>query len=204
MPSESPLILASASPRRKELLQQIGVRFEVFSTHVPELDERASRHLSSAEFTWCNALRKALAAAQKFPRRVILAADTTVALGKQRLGKPANLTEAAAYLRRLSGKTHQVYTSVIVLEPGKPLRGLTEISYVRFKKLSAPMIQKYITCVDVFDKAGAYALQQKGGMVVADVRGLTSNVIGLPIERLPKLLPKSFLGMHKKLIINIL
>lgn len=183
------LILASASPRRRDLLTGAGIPHEISAVHVVEIDPDQPHGMTPAEFAWRNALRKARAAARRHPGRCVLAADTVVALGTRILGKPRHQRRAAAFLRLLSGRTHEVLTAVILLPPGarKPI-GFVELSRVTFRRLNTARIARYLKQVHVLDKAGGYALQEKGAWLVARVEGSRSNVIGLPVERLSRLL----------------
>ncbi len=183
------LILASASPRRRELLEKAKIPHTVQIVSTREIEPDKPHGMTPAEFVWRNALRKARAVAQLHPRHCILAADTVVALGTRIFGKPHNRRQAAAFLRALSGHTHEVLTAVIILTPKmwRPI-GFVEMSKVTFRKLSASRITDYLKAVDVLDKAGAYALQEEGSWLISNVRGSRTNVIGLPIERLSLLL----------------
>jgi septum formation protein len=183
------LILASASPRRREILKKARIAHIVCPVRVREIAPDYPHGMTPAEFVWRNALRKARAAAAIYPRHSILAADTAVALGTRIFGKPRNLKQAAEFLRALSGRTHEVLTAVILLTPRtwRPI-GFVELSKVTFRKLSTQTINDYLKAVPVLDKAGAYALQEKGSWIVEKVSGSKSNVVGLPIERLSKLL----------------
>lgn len=175
------LLLASASPRRRQLLAEVGFEFEVVA---PEVDEISAGTLTLREATTWNALRKGLTVARAHPNDVVLAADTLVALEGKVIGKPADRDEAGRILRRLSGQTHLVASSVFIAHLA---RGQSEnfsvISQVTFKKLSAQMIDTYLDRIDPLDKAGAYAAQGEGRAVIARIIGSRSNVIGLPMEK---------------------
>ena len=175
------LVLASASPRRRELLAEAGFEYEVVA---PEISEVISTDITLSEVTSWNALRKGLAVARRRPGDVVLAADTLVALDNQILGKPADYAEAVRILGLLSGRTHEVTTGVFVahLYAGQA-ETFCVTSQVTFKKLSDQAIEDYLTRIDPFDKAGAYAAQGEGGMIVARIAGSRSNVIGLPLEK---------------------
>ena len=174
------LILASASPRRRQLLADAGFVFDIVA---PEVDEILSRHFTIREATGWNALRKGLAVARAYPDQVVLAADTLVALDQQVIGKPADRTEAARLLRLLSGRTHVVASSVFIahLRSGKS-ENFTVLSRVVFKKLSDRLIKEYLVRVNPLDKAGAYAAQGTGDAIIARIIGSRSSVIGLPME----------------------
>jgi len=175
----SPFILASNSPRRRALLAEGGYEFEVI---VPAVSETASTHLSLRELTIANATRKGLAVFRLHPRRIVLAADTLVALEGKVIGKPRDLNHARVILQRLSGRTHDVCTGVCMVGPQRKI-SFTEISRVRFHKLNETDIANYFRVVNPIDKAGAYAAQAAGRSIIASVEGSFTNVIGLPMER---------------------
>jgi len=174
------LVLASASPRRRQLLADRGYNFEVVA---PVFKELHSDRLTLREATCYNALRKGLIVARAHPGRVVLGADTLVALNHQLIGKPADRAEAARLLRLLSGRMHFVVSSVFIvhLHRGKSL-AFSVLSRVVFKKLSDRMIEGYLASIDPLDKAGGYAAQGSGGELIARIIGSRSNVIGLPRE----------------------
>ena len=175
------LLLASASPRRRQLLADAGFEFEVVT---PTVDEVSSATFTLREATTWNALRKGLTAARAHPDEVVLAADTLVELGGRVIGKPADRAEAVRLLRLLSGQTHVVASSVFIahLRGGKS-ENFTVLSRVVFKKLNDRVIKEYLDRIDPLDKAGAYAAQGEGGGVIARIMGSRSNVIGLPMEK---------------------
>jgi septum formation protein len=173
------LVLASASPRRQELLSAAGFKFEVLP---PSVSEISSPGLTLRELTLCNATRKGMAAAIQSPGAVILAADTLVALQGSVIGKPADLEEAAATLRRLSGRAHEVCSAVFIRE-GFRTCAFTEISIVHFRRLNERAISDYLAKVNPLDKAGAYAAQGDGADIIDRVEGSFTNVVGLPMEK---------------------
>jgi len=174
------LVLASASPRRRELLAETGFRFEIVT---PNVEEVSSRNLTLCEATSWNALRKGLVVARDQPDAVILAADTLVELNGRVIGKPADRAEAARTLRLLSGNTHIVASSVFIAHlRGGRSESFTVLSRVVFKKLTDRAIEGYLANLDPLDKAGAYAAQGGGNVVIARIIGSRSNVIGLPME----------------------
>ncbi len=183
---EAPLILASASPRRRELLGAMGVRFEVVTADVREHDSDSSPHLAPAELARENARLKAVAVAEKGARRWVLGADTVVALGDRLFAKPATLDEAGNFLRALSGHTHEVITGCALVDPEHRTFLFHEVTRVTFRALSDEIIARYLAEVHVLDKAGAYALQERGEWIVERVEGSRTNVIGLPTEALEK------------------
>lgn len=174
------LILASASPRRRQLLADAGFVFDIVA---PEVDEISSGHFTICEATAWNALRKGLAVARIHPDQVVLAADTLVALGQRVIGKPVDRSDAARILRLLSGQTHVVVSGVFIVHLRRGKSELLSVtSQVAFKKLSDRMIKEYLVGVNPLDKAGAYAAQEAGGAIIARIVGSRSNVIGLPME----------------------
>ena len=180
----SPFILASNSPRRRALLAKAGFEFEVI---VPAVSEIASAHLSLRELTIANATRKGLAVSYLHSRRIVLAADTLVALEGEVIGKPRDLIHARVILRQLSGRTHDVCTGVCIVGPRKKI-SFAEISQVRFHKLNESDIANYFRVVNPIDKAGAYAAQAAGRSIIASIEGSFTNVIGLPMERTTEVL----------------
>ncbi len=172
------LVLASASPRRRELLSAAGFEFEVVS---PSVSEIFSTSLTLREITFCNAMRKGRAAARRLPGAVILAADTLVALAGKVIGKPADLQDAAATLRQLSGRTHEVCSTVFICK-GTRVCCFTEISSVRFRRLGERLIHNYLAKINPLDKAGAYAAQGHGAEIIKRIEGSFTNVVGLPME----------------------
>ncbi len=184
------LILASASPRRRELLGAMGVRFEVVTADVREHDSDSSPHFAPTELARENARLKAMAVAQseKGARRWVLGADTVVALGDCLFAKPATLEEAGEFLRALSGHTHEVITGCALVDPERTTFLFHEVTRVTFHALSDATIARYLAEVSVLDKAGAYALQERGEWIIERVEGSRTNVIGLPTETLEKVL----------------
>ena len=182
------LILASGSPRRRQLLGDMGLPFEVMTANTPELDAVSAPHLAPVELALENAKRKAAAVAKLRPGRWILGADTVVALGDRTFGKPKDLGQAHEFLRVLSGRTHSVITAVVLLGPAGEEDGFHEISEVTFLVLEEKEIERYVSEVNVLDKAGGYALQERGEWIIAKVQGSRANVIGLPTEKLGEVL----------------
>jgi septum formation protein len=176
------LILASGSPRRKELLRQMAVEFTVVRSKVPELEPE---HLSPAETAQINAYRKARAAAKRFPDRLVLAADTIVSLGTDLFAKPVDMRDAERMLARLQGRTHQVITGVCLIHLRAHRQRLFAVSTaVTFRKLHLGQIRRYLARISPFDKAGGYAIQEEGDAIVKHLHGSFTNVVGLPVERL--------------------
>ena len=176
------LILASASPRRAELLRQCGVEFKIAPAGAREMEED---HLSAGETARINAYRKARAAARKHPDAVVLGVDTVVALGAALFGKPATLGEAEQMLLTLQGKTHRVLSGVCLLcWRTRRQKIFYEETAVTLRPLTRGQIRRYHALVNPLDKAGAYGIQEKGEMLVEAIAGSLTNVIGLPLERL--------------------
>lgn len=173
------LILASGSPRRRELLAREGVDFEVITSGVDELlpNSRAATDLARE-----NAFLKAREVFTQHPDRVVLGADTVVVVEGNTLGKPRDLTEGVAMLRELSGRWHQVVTAVALLSPNQKLV-FHEETQVLFHELSDEDIKSYQEEVHVLDKAGGYAIQEGGEKVIQEVRGCRDNVMGLPVNQ---------------------
>ena len=177
-----PLILASASPRRSELLRELGVEFQVIPGHAPEIHHE---QMTAGELCQINAYRKARGIAKQFPDALVLGADTLVYLGTTLFGKPAHLPDARVMLAQLQGRTHQVVTGVCLFHlRGHHCRIFAENTAVTFHPLSAAQIEDYLQRMNPLDKAGAYAIQEHGGRIVANISGSFSNVVGLPLERL--------------------
>ncbi len=180
------IILASNSPRRKELLERIGITD--FTVAAPNVDESVEDGLSPAEIVEQLSLRKARAAAKKAgPSDLIIAADTVVALDGAVLGKPRDKDAAFAMLTALSGREHHVFTGVTVLR-GEEAATLHEETAVTFRQLTPEEIRGYIATGEPMDKAGAYGIQGIGALLVSGIRGDYCNVMGLPVFRLGQIL----------------
>lgn len=183
------LILASASPRRRRLLERSGFRFE---TRAAEISERALPGESPWELVERLARAKAGFVARDLasePRRVVLGSDTVVVLGEEVLGKPRDPDHALAMLGRLVGRTHEVMTGVAVVETGSnETRVLSVSSRVHMRPADESELRQYVASGEPLDKAGAYALQGEGRRFVDRVEGSESNVIGLPLEETVALL----------------
>ncbi len=175
------IILASNSPRRRELLEQVGITgFQVIS---PDVDERVEPGLSPAGMVEELSLRKARAAADKTgPDGLIIAADTVVALDGAVLGKPRDEADAFAMLSALSGREHRVYTGVTVLGGGRAATEHEETA-VCFRELAPVEIWGYIATGEPMDKAGAYGIQGRCAAFIREIHGDYNNVVGLPVGR---------------------
>jgi septum formation protein len=180
-------VLASASPRRRELLSQLGLLFDVDAAH---LDETARDGEAPPAYVERLALEKAAAVAGRHSGRIVLAADTTVALGAEILGKPRDDAEAAQMLSRLSGRVHEVFTGIAASGRSRVVR-----TAVRFKTLTPEEIAWYVATGEPRDKAGAYAVQGKAGAFVEALDGSPTNVIGLPLVETLALLAEAGLAL---------
>ena len=179
------LILASASPRRRELLTQAGIPFVC---HPADIDESAVEAVSPEDLVQKLASLKSLAVAQELQtQQLILGADTVVALDGRFFGKPATMAEATVMLRALSGRTHTVITG-IALRRGNLCLTRVCITSVIFKPLSDNDIAYYHSLVNPLDKAGAYAIQEHGDLIIESIDGSRTNVIGLPVEMVQELI----------------
>lgn len=172
------IYLASQSPRRKELLEQIGLSFQVVPS---EYEEHNSQEMLPEELVRIQAEGKALALGVEYEDAWILGADTVVVLEGQILGKPKNEKEACDMLRQLSGKRHTVMTGVALVH-GDQIWSETVHTDVWFKRLSEEEIKVYVESKEPLDKAGAYGIQGKGAVFVQRIYGSYSNVVGLPLE----------------------
>jgi septum formation protein len=176
------LYLASASPRRAELMRRMGLRFEIRPTHVEEDDSGSA---GPEEMVMENAKLKASTLSDLEPDALVLGSDTTVALGEQVLSKPTDMEDARCMLQMLSGRTHTVYTAVALYwKLGSLAHVFFECSLVRFQELDDARINQYFQLVDPLDKAGAYGIQVGRELIVESVEGSVENVMGLPIQRL--------------------
>jgi len=176
------LILASASPRRAELLRQLDVDFEILPSAAEELHHE---QMTAGELSQINAYRKARAVSKKHPDSLVMGVDTLVALRTKIFGKPTNMDEARAMLSALQGKTHHVFTGVCLIHLREhKQRMFVEMTEVTFRSLKPAEIEHYISRVNPLDKAGAYGIQEHGDDIVRTISGSFSNVVGLPLERL--------------------
>lgn len=183
------LILASASPRRRELMSLLGLPFEVIVSNVAEV---TAKHLSPEETVKDLALQKARAVADNLANGLVIGADTIVVSAAKILGKPANEEEAYWMLKELSGQEHHVYTGIALLDKASGgLEVAAEVTMVKFKELSDGEIRAYLATGEPFDKAGAYAIQGRAAVFIEGIIGDYYNVVGLPVYRLAQLL-KSF------------
>jgi septum formation protein len=181
---ERVIILASSSPRRKELLEKIGIRFKVDPSDYPE---DLNSDLSPEDLAKSLSSGKALNVAKKYPDAIIIAADTFGVLKGKILGKPHTADEAEAMLRSMSGKSHRVITGLTVIDSAsqKSITSTVE-TRVYIKKLSSEEISNYVKTGEPLDKAGAYAIQGLGSIIVEKIVGDYYNVVGLPLNTLVK------------------
>jgi septum formation protein len=182
-------ILASASPRRRELLGSIGLDFEVIPSHVPEVREEGE---APEEYVARLSRDKAAAIAREHSTRWVIAADTTVLLGEQLLEKPADAADAMRMLGTIAGRTHIVYTGVTLQNLEREYRDTRVAeSEVRMLPLSDGDVEWYVATGEPLDKAGAYAVQGVGAMFIDSIHGSYTNVVGLPLATLFQMLRKA-------------
>jgi septum formation protein len=174
-----PFILASASPRRQELLRSVGLKFKTIPAHVNEdylAGESPREHVSRL------AQDKAFAIAHKYPDAWVLGADTIVVIDGMILGKPENKSQAQKMLERLSGREHKVFTGFTLTHVTSKISKTKVVqSAVQFKTINPEEMKWYISCDEPYDKAGGYAVQGKGAYFIKAIRGSYTNVIGLPL-----------------------
>ena len=176
------IILASSSPRRSQLLEQIGVKFTIDSQ---EVDENIP-YIDAADLVKNLSLKKAQAVAQNYQDGIIIGADTIVAFNGQIYGKPKDERQARQMLESLSGNFHEVLTAIAVVDAKEPHKVVQRVvsTKVYFRRLSASDIQQYLAWGEYKDKAGAYGIQGKGAVLVEKIEGCFYNVVGLPISAL--------------------
>lgn len=199
-PLPQKIYLASKSPRRRELLRQIGVEFELLllrdhTSRGPEVTEIVLPNERAEDYVARVTLEKAAFAQKtmwwrKLPVRPILSADTCVVLDGRILGKPANAVEAAEMMRALSGRTHQVLTHVAILHNEETLQ-ITQRSDVTFMALSETVIHAYCATNEPYDKAGGYGIQGQAALFIQDIAGSYSGIMGLPLFETGKLLEQA-------------
>ncbi|MFK7851690.1 MAG: nucleoside triphosphate pyrophosphatase [Akkermansiaceae bacterium] len=172
------LILASSSPRRRELLEKAGLAFDVIPSRGEEIHDE---NLGMEALCMENAKIKAMDVAVQYPDAVVIGADTLVFLSQVPLGKPKNLDEAKSMLIRLSGRSHQVCTGVCISRD-QEVRTFSCTTEVEFRELNEAMIQDYLATTQPLDKAGGYGIQDHGERIVSQITGSYENVMGLPVE----------------------
>jgi len=184
------VILASASPRRKELLEKLGLRFSVIPAHI---DETMLKDEDPINYASRMSLEKGEAIAKKYPERIVISSDTVVVHKEHILGKPSDPKDARRMLKMLSGKTHQVITAFTILQNNRDIeRTEHEISDVTFRDLNDSEIDNYIATGSPLDKAGAYGIQDLHANLVKSINGCFYNVIGFPVARFKKIWDELF------------
>ena len=183
------LVLASASPRRSELLRNAGIAFAV---HPPQVDETRRKQESPIKYAQRVARDKARAVSKQDPDAIVLGADTIVVVGREILGKPRDRADAARMLRRLSGRAHKVITAVALTgsNPQKFEDVRAESTKVFFNRLSAADIRDYVASGEPMDKAGAYAIQGRASRWIPKIVGDYCNVVGLPVTLVVQMMKK--------------
>ncbi|MCJ7724865.1 MAG: Maf family protein [Acidimicrobiia bacterium] len=187
----SPLVLASASARRRQILETVGIPVEIDPSHA---DESFPDETPAEDAVVMLARRKAADVAGRHPGRVVLAADTMVGVDDLLLGKPADPDDARRMLGLLSGRWHDVFTGVVLVSDGVFLDRLA-ITTVRLVDITAEEIDRYVSGPEPYDKAGAYGIQAVAGWFIAEIRGSSSNVMGLPLDRVRELLSEAHLPL---------
>ncbi len=180
------VVLASASPRRKQLLEGAGYQVACIVSGAEEIEDHS---LPPDRLALENASRKIARVARDFPDQIVLAADTVVWRNGRFFGKPTDREDAFRMVRELAGATHEVVTGVIIHFPGKEGVSFAESSQVTFHPLSDEQIRHYLLSIHPLDKAGGYAAQDDEGRLIQRIEGSVTNVIGLPLERLGEFLP---------------
>lgn len=203
-PAVHKIYLASKSPRRRELLRQIGVEFELLMlrddpARGPDVSEAVLPGETPENYVARVTLEKANAAKQamllrRLPMRMIITADTTVAIDGRILGKPADKAEARQMMQALSGRTHQVLTSVVLIHDEESWQ-ITQQSDVTFSAMTADQIDAYCALKEPYDKAGGYAIQGMAAMFIQEISGSYSGIMGLPIHETAQLLRQAGLPL---------
>lgn len=187
MKADSEYILASNSPRRKELFGLISSDFAVIPSNVPEIVPDGMEVCKRPEYL---ARLKALDIAEKYPQNTVLGADTLVIIGDEILGKPKDRADAERMLRLLSGNVHKVITGCAVVKNGE-CRSFSVITEVEFYSLTDTQIEEYINTSEPYDKAGGYGIQAQGSLFVKQIKGDYNNVVGLPVAELNRKLKET-------------
>lgn len=181
------IILASSSPRRKELLQTAGVEFEI---HVKDVDESVPEGTPPAEAAKMTATKKAAVIAEEYKNDIVIGADTIVVAGGKILGKPKDKSDAVNMLKTLSGIEHEVITGVCIFCGGKKEEDFAQISKVKFYQLSDEEIESYVASGEPMDKAGSYGIQGLGCTLVERIEGDYFNIVGLPVAEVCRRIKK--------------
>jgi septum formation protein len=172
------LVLASRSPQRRAILEQLGIEFDVVDVDVDELSAGPADEVARM-----NALRKAQAGTATRPGATVLGVDTVVALDGQIFGKPDSAEDAEAMLQRLSGRTHEVVSGLALLAPDNP-QVVHEVTMVTFRPLTDELVRRYVKTCEWSGRAGGYAIQEQGAALVRSISGDYLNVVGLPVGAL--------------------
>jgi septum formation protein len=174
------LVLASTSPRRREILALLGLPFEVIA---PEFDEVVSEHLSIEEEVVNFAAAKARSIASKNPKSIVIGSDTMISLNGDKIGKPNDVDDARRILRELRNKTHRIYTSVVILDgTDGPGLQIVETVFVEMRAYTEEEIDRYLSFDESLDKAGAYSIQGEGRKLIASIRGDYLAAVGMPLR----------------------
>jgi septum formation protein len=182
------LILASTSPRRREILALLGLPFEVID---PDFDELVSPDRPLHDDVLQLAAGKAASVARRHPDSIVIGSDTMILLGKTKIGKPNGITEARDILRSLAGKTHRIFTSVTILDgSGGPGLGIVEEVQVTMRDYSEEEIEGYLTSNESLDKAGGYSIQGEGRALIESIRGDYLAAVGLPLKPIAEYLER--------------
>jgi len=183
-----PIVLASASPRRRQLLAEHGYPFTVVPADIEEI---TPPHLTPGEIALWNARAKARTIAGRRPADIVLGVDTLVAFNGKVFGKPRDFDEAFAMVSELNGRSHEVFSGVCLIRAStREEQNFTEVTRVHFRRLKAPQLRAYLARIGPLDKAGAYAAQDDRGEIIDRVDGSFTNVIGLPMETLVETLKR--------------
>lgn len=174
------LILASTSPRRREILGLLGVPFEVID---PEFEEMVSEHVSMKDEVLDFAAGKARSVAKKHPESIVIGSDTMIFLDGEKIGKPGDIDDARRILRLLAGKIHRIFTSVVILDSvGGPGLQIVETVFVKMRAYTEEEINRYLSLNESLDKAGAYSIQGQGRKLIASIRGDYLAAVGMPLR----------------------
>ncbi len=184
------IVLASGSPRRKELLERFNIHPVIIKS---EIEEKVDANQDPVQIAMSLALEKALQVSNNFMDDIVIGADTIVVSESTILGKPRDREEAYNMLESLSSKTHQVITGLSIVKASNDMKIIDyECTFVKFRELSPRLINKYLDTGEYEDKAGSYGIQGKGAILVEKIDGCYSNVVGLPLTKLDKLLSRFF------------
>jgi len=179
------LVLASTSPRRRQILALLGVPFEVIA---PEFEEQISSHLPADQEVVEFALGKAQSVATKYPRSIVIGSDTMIELSDEKIGKPTDREDARRILRLLSGETHRILTSVAIVDPGGPGMKEIETVAVEMRGYTEAEIENYLNSGESDDKAGAYSIQGQGSALIKSISGDYLAAVGMPLRRIARYL----------------